>query len=178
MGMCPSGERSRMAKRRLPNPMYPPSGKRRSQSPESSGPRCVCTFVIRTSVSGSPQFTSPLMPHMNSLPPVPQLVDFSFNVKELNALHRAVDQARDTVKKSEAQYVFVKEEQERRAGQPKKMAPQPSAALRLRSPKRGLNVLLAAVAIKPDARLPIRVLIVLLDVTRQRLDIVMCERLN
>jgi hypothetical protein len=110
---------------------------------------------------------------MSSLPPVPQLVDFSFNVKELNALHRAVDQARDTVKKSEAQYVLVKEEQERRPGQPKKMAPQPSAALRLRSPKRGLNVLLAAVAIKPDARLPIRVLVVLLDVTRQRLDVVM-----
>src|SRR6267378_5488286 len=167
-----------MARRRLPSPMYPPSGKRLSQSPESSGPRCVCTFVIRTSVSGSPQFTSPLMPHMSSLPPDLQLVDFSFNVKELNALHRAVDQARDTVKKSEAQYVLVKEEQERRPGQPEKMAPQPSASLRLRSPKGGLNVLLAPAAIEPDARLPIRVLVVLLDVTRQGLDIVMDERLN
>src|ERR1700693_4524959 len=133
--------------------MYPPLGKCRSQSPESSGPRWVCTFVIRTSVSASPQFTSPLMPHMNSAPPDPQLVDFSFNVKELNALHRAIDQARDTVKKSEAQYVLVKEEQERRPGQPKKMAPQPSATLRLCSPEGRLNVLFFnAVAIKPDAR--------------------------
>src|SRR6202162_6242373 len=126
--MWPSGERSRMARRRLPSPLYPPLGTCRSQSPESSGPRWVCTFVIRTSVSASPQFTSPLMPHMSSLPPGPQLVDFRFNVKELDALHRAVDQARDTVKKSEAQYVFVKEEQERRPRQPKKMAPKPSAA--------------------------------------------------
>src|ERR1700676_4172255 len=178
MGMWPSGERSRMARRRLPSPMYPPSGKRRSQSPESSGPRCVCTFVIRTSVSASPQFTGPLIPHITLFPPDPQLVDFSLNVKELNALHRAVDEARDTVKKSEAQYVLVKEEKERRPGQPKKMAPQPSATLRLRSPKGGLNVLVAAVAIKPDARLPIRVLVVLLDVTRQGLDVVMDERLS
>src|ERR1700686_2703934 len=143
MGMWPSGERSRMARRRLPSPMYPPSGKRRSQSPESSGPRCVCTFVIRTSVSASPQFTSPLMPHMTSVPPDPQLVDLSFNVKELNALHRAVDEARQTCHKSEAQSVIVKEEQNRRPGKPKKMAPQPSASLRLRSPKGTLNVLLA-----------------------------------
>src|ERR1700675_1680890 len=178
MGMWPSGERSRIARRRLPSPMYPPSGKRRSQNPESSGPRCVCTFVIRTSVSASPQLTSPLMPHMSLLSPEPQLVDFSFDVKELNALHRAIDQARDTVKKSEAQYVFVKEEQERRPGQPKKMAPQPSATLRLRSPKRGVNVVMATVPIEPDARLPIRVLVVLLNVPRQGLDVVMDERLN
>src|ERR1700737_2412933 len=116
MGMWPSGERSRIARRRLPNPMYPPSGKRRSQNPESSGPRCVCTFVIRTSVSASPQFTSPLIPHMTSVPPDPQFVDFGLNVKELNALHHAVDQARDAIKKSEAQYILVKKEQERRPG--------------------------------------------------------------
>src|SRR6266853_5648312 len=154
MGMWPSGERSRIARRRLPNPMYPPSGKRRSQSPESSGPRCVCTFVIRTSVSASPQFTSPLMPHMSSLPPVLQLVDFCFNVKELNALHRAVDQAGGAIKKSEAQYVLVKEEQERRPGQPKKMAPQPSATLRLCSPEGRVNVFFVFIAgaIEPDAR--------------------------
>src|ERR1700730_13037069 len=178
MGMWPSGERARMARRRLPSPIYPPSGKCRSQNPESSGPRCVCTFVIRTSASASPQFTSPLMPHISSVSPDLQFVDFSFNVKKLNALHSAVDQARDTVKKSEAQYVLVKEEQERRPGQPKKMAPQPSATLRLCSPKGGLNVLLAAVAVKPDARLPIRVLVVLLDVTRQGLDVVMDKWMN
>src|SRR5258707_13980067 len=174
--MWPSGERSRIARRRLPKPIYPPSGKRRSQSPESSGPRCICTFVIRTSVSASPLFMSPLMPHMTSVPSDPQFVDFGFNVKKLNPLHRAVDQARDTVKKPKAQYVLVKEEQERRSGQAEKMPPQPSATLRLRSPKGGLNVLLAAVAIKPDARLPIRVLVVLLDVTRQELDVVMDKR--
>src|SRR5258708_21171762 len=166
MGMWPSGERSRIARRRLPSPMYPPSGKCRSQSPESSGPRCICTFVIRTSVSASPQFTSPLMPHMTSVPSDLQLVDFGFNLEKLNALHRAVDQAWDAVKKPKAQYVLVKEEQERRSGQPEKMPPQPSATLRLRSPKARLNVLMAAVPIKPDARLPIRVLVVLLDVTR------------
>src|ERR1700675_5114115 len=104
-----------MARRRLPSPMYPPSGKRRSQSPGSSGPRCVCTFVIRTSVSASPQFTSPLMPHMSSLPPDPQLVDFSFNVKELNALHRAVDQAPDTLQKIQGLLITLKQKNEGRA---------------------------------------------------------------
>src|SRR5271169_97988 len=123
MGIWPSAERSRMARRRLPSPMYPPSGKCLSQNPESSGPRCVCTFVIRTSVSRSPQFTSPLMPHMTSVPPDPQLVDFRLDVKELNALHRAVDQAGDAIKKSKAQYILVKEEQERRPGQPQETAP-------------------------------------------------------
>src|SRR5277367_1130914 len=111
MGMCPSAERSRMASRRLPSPMYPPSGKRRSQSPESSGPRCVCTLVIRASVSRSPQFTSPLMPHTTSIPPdlsfVVQFVDLGLDVEELNALHRAIDQAGDAIKKSEAPYVLV-----------------------------------------------------------------------
>src|SRR5208282_16104 len=92
MGMCPSAERSRMARRRLPSPMYPPSGKRRSHSPESSGPRCVCTFVIRTSVSRSPQFTSPLTPHIASVPPDPQLVDLRLGMEHLHRLESAVDQ--------------------------------------------------------------------------------------
>src|SRR6266478_224244 len=180
MGMWPSGERSRIARRRLPIPMYPPSGKRRSQSPESSGPRCVCTFVIRASVSRSPQFTSPLMPHMRSAPPGPQLVDFRLDVKELNALHRAIDQAGDAIKKSEAPYVLVEEEHQRRPGQPQEMPPQPSATLRLSPPKAGMNVLVVSIAgaIEPDTRLPIRVLIVLLDVTRQGLDVVMDERMG
>src|SRR5258708_12506743 len=163
--MWPSGERSRIARRRLPNPMYPPSRKRRSQSPESSGPRCICTFVIRTSVSASPQFMSPLMPHMTSVPSDPQFVDFGFNVKKLNPLHRAVDQARDTVKKPKAQYVLVKEEQERRSGQADKMPPQPSPTLRLRSPKGGLNVLLSPVPLKPSAPLPLHLPIPLLALT-------------
>src|SRR5277367_926111 len=111
MGMWPSVERSRIARRRLPSPMYPPSGKRRSQSPESSGPRCVCTFVIRASVFASPQFTSPLMPHMTSSPPDPQLVDLGLDVEKLDALHGAEDQPWHAVKKSEAQDVLVQEEQ-------------------------------------------------------------------
>src|SRR5208337_3203125 len=121
MGMWPSGERSRMARRRLPSPMYPPSGKRRSQSPESSGPRCVCTLVIRASASRLPQFASPLMPHTASVPPrlksvlqsAFQLVDFRLDVEELNALHRAIDQAGDTIQKSKAPHILVEEESQR-----------------------------------------------------------------
>src|SRR5260370_41233762 len=115
MGMRAAGERSRMARRRLPSPMYPPSGKRRSQSPESSGPRCVCTFVIRKSVSASPQFTSPLMPHMSSVPPVLslalQLVDFSFGMEHLHRLKGAVDQARRAIEKSQTKNITVQEEE-------------------------------------------------------------------
>src|ERR1700678_3401696 len=102
MGMWPSAERSRIARRRLPSPIYPPFGKRRSQRPESSGPRCVCTFVIRTSASESPQFTSPLMPHIILVSPHPQLVDLGLGVEHLDRLKSAVDQAGHTIEKSQA----------------------------------------------------------------------------
>jgi hypothetical protein len=130
------------------------------------------------SVSRSPQFTSPLTPHTTSVPLDSQLVDFRFDVKELNALHRAVDQAGDAIQKSELYYVLVKEEQERRPGQPEETTPQPSPLLRLCSPEGWLNLLLSVVPIKPDARLPIRILVVLLDVTKQRFDVVMDKRVH
>src|ERR1700730_2541372 len=135
MGMWPSGERSRIARRRLPNPMYPPSGKCRSQRPESSGPRCVCTFVIRTSVSASPKFTSPLMPHMTSAPPSPyrvlQLVDFSFGMEHLHRLKGAVDQPRHAIEKTQTKNITIEEEQNRRTRQAIEMSLEPSSALRL-----------------------------------------------
>src|SRR6202023_1427207 len=109
------GERSRIARRRLPNPMYPPSGKCRSQSPESSGPRCVCTFVIRTSVSASPQFTSPLMPHITSVPSYPQFVDFGLGMEHLHRLKGAVDQPWHAIEKSQTKNITIQEEQNRRA---------------------------------------------------------------
>src|SRR5882672_8248125 len=130
--MWPSGERSRIASRRLPSPMYPPSGKRRSQNPESSGPRCVCTCVMRASVSASPQFASPLMPHMTSVPRVPQFVDFCFGVKHLHSLESAINQPWDAVKKSQTKDVTVEKEQDRRAREAIKPPLEPSSALRLR----------------------------------------------
>src|ERR1022692_211446 len=131
MGMWPSAERSRMASRRLPSPMYPPSGKRRSQSPESSGPRCVCTFVLRTRVSRSPQFTSPLMPHIISAPPHPQLVNFRFRVEHLHRLKGAIDQPRYTVEKSQTKNIAIQEEKNRGAWQAIEIPLKPSSALRL-----------------------------------------------
>src|SRR5208282_4929750 len=113
MGMWPSEERSRMARRRLPSPTYPPSGKCRSQSPESSGPRCVCTFVIRASVSRSPQLTSPLIPHMTSAPPDPELVDLRLGMKHLQRLEGAIDQAGPPIEKPQTKNVTVQEEQNR-----------------------------------------------------------------
>src|SRR5271155_1489223 len=131
MGMWPSEERSRMARRRLPSPTYPPSGKCPSQSPQSSGPRCVCTFVIRTSVSRSPQFTSPLMPHMSSIPPDPQLVDFGLGMKHLHRLKGAVDQAGRAIEKPQTKNVTVQEEKNRRARQAIETSLEPPSALRL-----------------------------------------------
>src|SRR5260370_36843725 len=120
------------------------------------------------------------MPHMRSVPPGPQLVDFRLDVKELNALHRAIDQAGDAIKKSEAPYVLVEEEHQRGPGQPQEMPPQPSATLRLSPPKAGMNVLVVFIAgaIEPDTRLPIRVLIMLFVATRHGLDDVMAERID
>jgi len=49
----------------------------------------------RTSVSRSPQFTSPLMPATYfQLLHRPQLVNFGLDVKKLNALHRAINSGR------------------------------------------------------------------------------------
>ena len=98
-----------------------------------------------------------------------EFVDFGFDVKELNALHTAVDQAGDTIKKSEAPNVFVEEERQRRAGHSQEMSLQPPPALRLSSPERRPNLLIifSAVGIKPDTRFPIRVFVMLLNITRQ-----------
>src|SRR5947207_6826451 len=113
--MCPATDRSRMARRRLPRPIYEPSGKRRSQRPESSGPRCACTCVMRASVSRSPQFATPLIPHIGLDPCPPQslplqFIDLGFHVEKLNPLKPAVDQAGNAVQKSKTENVFVKEE--------------------------------------------------------------------
>src|ERR1700674_1772788 len=166
MGMWPSGERSRMARRRLPSPMYPPSGKRRSQSPESSGPRCVCTFVIRTSVSASPQFTSPLMPHMTSAPPDPQLVDFGLGMEHLHRLERAVDQPRHAIEKSQTKNIPIQEEQNWRARQAVEISLEPSSALRLSSEQIGAHFFRVAFRLQKHPCFPVRVLIVLHDVAR------------
>src|ERR1035437_2505363 len=186
MGMWPSAERSRIARRRLPNPMYPPSGKRRSQSPESSGPRCVCTFVIRTSDSRSPQFTRPLMPHMASVPPrlwfvlwlVLQFVDFRFGMEHLHRLKGAVDQARHAIEKSETNNIAVQEEQNWRTGQAIETPLEPSPALRLSAKQIGAHRfrIRGAFRLQEHARFPVRVLIVLEDVARQGIDIVVDQR--
>src|SRR4029077_19833524 len=164
MGMWPSGERSRIARRRLPNPMYPPSGKCRSQSPESSGPRCVCTFVIRTSVSASPQFTSPQMPHMNSAPPglslALQLVDFSFGMEHLHRLKGAVDEPRHAIEKSQTKNITIQEEENWRARQAIEIALEPSSALRLSAEQIGAHFLRTvfriAFRLQEHARFPVR----------------------
>src|SRR5579883_2933410 len=88
MGMWPLVERSRIAKRRLPSPTYEPSGKRCSHRPESSGPRCACTWVMRASTSRLPQFTRPL------------IVDLGFGVEHLDGLERTVNQAGNAVEKA------------------------------------------------------------------------------
>src|SRR6266436_7955945 len=164
MGMWPSGERSRMARRRLPSPMYPPSGKRRSQSPESSGPRCVCTCVMRASVSASPQFASPLIPHMTSAPRVPQFVDFCLGVKHLHSLESAIDQPWNPVKKSQTKSITIEKEQHRRARQAIELSLEPSSALCLRAEKGGAHLLRALVRTRQHPRLPVGIFIVLLNV--------------
>src|SRR5580704_505269 len=112
MGICPSGERSRIASRRLPKPTYDPSGKRRSHSPESSGPRCACTWVIRARTSRFPQFTTPLIPHMSARIPF-EFVDFGFGVKHLHCLKSTINKPRNTVQESEAKEITVQEKQNR-----------------------------------------------------------------
>src|ERR1700722_18684077 len=62
------------------------------------------------------------------------------------------------------------------------MAAQPATALGLGSPEGRLNVfiiiILVSVAVEPDSRFPVGVFIVLLDVTRQGLDVVVDQRMG
>src|SRR3954447_2135630 len=138
IGMCPATDRSRMARRRLPRPIYEPSGMRRSHRPKSSGPRCACTCVMRASVSRSPQFTTPLIPHIGLALPLShaeyfQLVYLCLDMKELYALQSAVNQAGNAIKKSQAHDVFVEEKQRRGTGYGEEKFAQPTTPLRLGS---------------------------------------------
>ena len=133
---------------------------------------------MRASVSRSPQFATPLIPHigLGRFPPHSlhlQLINLGFDVEKLNPLKPAVDQAGNAIQKSKAKNVLVKEEQNRRPGQPEERLSQPSTPLRLRSEKRGRQISGAPLSFKPDARVPVRLLIVLLNVVRKRLHVVM-----
>src|SRR3954462_1704428 len=143
--MWPLSERSRIDNRRLPRPMYEPSGERWSHNPLSFGPRCRCTAVIRDSVSRFPQFARPLMPHIRVLYDRQftrtarhrfsrcnfRLVHLRLDLKKLNALQPAIDQSRDAIKKSQAKHVFVKHEQQRGSRQAEEFLAYPSASLGL-----------------------------------------------
>src|SRR5213080_712396 len=125
--MWPSAERSRMESRRLPNPKNEPSGERCCHKPPSFGPRCIWMAVIRPSVSRSPQLASPLMPHIvfilltylgDIAAQTPQRGDLRFvqlrlDVKTLDRLKTAVDQAWYAIEKAETEHVAVQEEQDR-----------------------------------------------------------------
>src|SRR5690349_8216185 len=136
---------------------------------------------MRASVSRSPQFATPLIPHIG-LGPYPshalrlQLVDLGFDMEKLNPLKPAVDQAGNAVQKSKTKKVFVKEEQHRRPRQRKECLAQPSTPLRLRPEERGRQVSRVPLSCKPDARVPIGILIVFLNVVRERLHVVMKKR--
>src|SRR5258708_799201 len=158
--------------------MVEPSGKRRSQSPESSGPRWDCTCVMRARVSESPQFASPLMPHITSAPRFLQLVNFGLRVEHLHRLKCAVNQAGDAVQKPQTKYIAIGEQQAWGAGHPEKLSLEPAAALGLRSPQSAAQLAGIFFAPREHARFPVGILVVLLDVTRQRFDVVMHNRIS
>src|SRR5260221_13869794 len=96
---------------------------------------------MRASVSASPQFASPLIPHMTSVPRVPQFVDFCLGVKHLHSLESAIDQPWDAVKKSQTKNVAVEKKQNRRPRHAIKFSLEPSSALGLSTEERRAHLL-------------------------------------
>src|SRR5215469_1459893 len=161
-------DKLRMASLRLSSPIYEPSGKRCSQMPESSGPRCACTCVILASVSLSPQLTKPLIPHMSALVPFgTEFVNFCFGVEHLDRLKTTVDQARNPVQKAQPQKITIQKQQYWGTRDREHLLLQPTAALRLCTEEHRRDLTFIFLALEQDASLPVRVFVVLLNVTRQ-----------
>src|SRR6266545_881414 len=83
---------------------------------------------MRARVSASPQFASPLMP---SAPRFLKFVDFGLGVKHLDGLEGAVDQARNSVQKSQTKEIPVEEKEHGRARQTEQFSLQPAPPLGL-----------------------------------------------
>src|SRR5581483_8358097 len=112
------------------------------------------------------------MPHMYLVPLriefYLQLVYFCLDVEELYSLHATIDQSRDAVEKPQTEYIFVQEEEHRRAWNRKQLLPQPATALCLRTKERWSDVHRIAFPLKPHPRLPIGIFVMLTDVVRKR----------
>src|SRR5579864_1295643 len=116
---------------------------------------------------------SPLIRCLNT-----QFVDLCLDMKKLNALQTAINQPRNAIEKAEGENVFVQKKQNRRSGQRKKTLPQPPPSLGLRSKQRRLEVTCVPLALKPHLRFPVRIFVVLADVSRKRLHVVMKQRIS
>src|ERR1700722_646544 len=109
-----------------------------------------------------------------------QFVDLRLDVKKLNALKDAKNQARNAIEKTQKPNIFVQKEEKRRTGYGKKISLQPAAALGLRLEKRRRQLVpsrAAAMILQPDSRFPVGILIMFADVARERFDVVVQKRM-
>src|SRR5450755_2269056 len=97
-------------------------------------------------------------------------------MKKLDALKTTVDQARDSVEKSQTKDIFVQKKQNRRPRDGEELFAEPAPPLRLIPEQRRRQFPRAFFALQPYSRVPIGILIVLADVARKGLDVVMEER--
>ena len=107
-----------------------------------------------------------------------QLINLGFHVEQLNSLQAAINQPWDAVEKTQAEHVFVEEEEEWRSGDKKKPPLQPAPPLRLCAEKSWRQLSAVVLRTEPNPRFPVGILIVFLDVARERLDIVMNDGMS
>src|SRR5579884_365734 len=112
------------------------------------------------------------LPSPCSFSPHLRFVDLRLYVEELDCLKPAVDKSRRSVEKTETQKIFVQEEQRWRGWESEEFGLQPASTLRLVAKKRGWQVAARCITMQPGLCFPVRILIVLAYVTRERLDIV------
>src|SRR5437588_13102633 len=123
--------------------------------------------VILRSTSASPQLTSPLMPHMRvSIPLEPEFVNLGLDVKKLDALKAAVNQASNTIQKSQPKNIFVKEKQQGRSWYSQELLLKPAPPLGLLTKKSRTEFVLVGFFIQPDFSFPVRIFVMLLNVPR------------
>src|SRR5581483_7694254 len=107
-----------------------------------------------------------------SFSPHLRFINLRFYVEELDALKSAVDEPRHSIKKTETQKILIQKEQRWRPWKSEKFGFQPAPPLCLVAKQPGRQVFVSCIAMQPGLRFPVRVLIVLANITRERFDIV------
>lgn len=106
--------------------------------------------------------------------PLAELEDLRFHMENLYRLKPAVNQAWYAIEKTETKDVLEQKKPKRRSRDLQKFAFEPASALRLRV-KQGRPELTVSFALDPNLRLPVRVLVVFLDISGKRLHVMVSQ---